>query len=262
MTGLLPKEHTILERPFMEFQPFGVDERGEQILDSSGVVARANLEYLEACLTQKMGAENAVRIAQTLCDLLNERIRDSVYHVTPELVRNEWRSYSYEFVAYLREFCKELSGNPRFHFDMAADRIIPPVIQILGRPFTLRQIFQMYPHFGQKYAKGVVEFGVGEVTDRSALLRQRFTDRGLRQFGPYLKACALNVCDQVKGGMCAVPEKIHGLPRATVNDRSCIVNGDEWCEWEFTWVEQPQPGILSLIRKWLVAPGSRQNRQG
>ncbi len=262
MTNLLSKDHTILERAFMEFQPFGVDERGEKILDSSGVVVRANLEYLEECILRTEGAEAAARIAVTLCDLLNERIRDSVYHVTPELLRNDWHSYSYEFVAYLREFCKQLSGNSRFHLEMAANRIIPPVIQILGRPFSLQQIFQMYPHFGQKYARGVVEFGVGKVTDHSAVLRQRFTDRGLRQFGPYLKACAQNVCDQVKGGMCALPEKIHGLPRATVTDRLCIVRGEDWCEWEFCWDHQPSSRLVGRIRGWFTASGKQQVGQG
>lgn len=252
---MLSKDHTILERRFMEFPPFGVDERGEKILDSSGVVVRANVQYLEEYIARKKGAGAGAGIAQTLCDLLNERIRDSVYHVSPELLRNEWNSYSYEFVAYLRELCKQLSGEPRFHQEMAANCIIPPVIQVLGRPFSLRQIFQMYPHFGQKYAKGVVEFGVGEVTDRSAVLRQRFTERGLRQFGPYVKACALNVCDQVKGGMCALPEKIHGLPRATVTDRLCIVQGDEWCEWEFSWERQPPVRWLGRVQKWFAPSG-------
>ena len=250
MTELLSKDHTILERPFMEFRPFGTDERGEKIRDSSGVVIRSNVEYLEMCISQKEGAAAAAEAIQTLCERLNARIRDPVYHVTPQLLRNEWRSYSYEFSAYLRELCKQLSGDPHFHFNMAREVIISPVIQVLGRPFSLQQIYRMYPHFSEKYAKGVCEFGVGEVTDRSAVLKIRFTERGRRQLGPYLKACAANVCDQCKGGMSAVPAKVHGLPVATVKDRSCMVNGDEWCEWEFTWSPSRRRGLLELIRGW------------
>jgi hypothetical protein len=249
MTDLLSKDHTILERPFMEFRTFGVDERGEKIRDSSGVVIRSNVEYLEMCIRRKEGAEAATKAVQTLCELLNARIRDSVYHVTPQLLRNEWRSYSYEFTAYLREFCKQLSGDPRFHFNMARDIIISPAMQVLGRPFSIPQIYRMYPYFSEKYAKGVCEFGVGEVTEHSAILRLRFTERARRQLGPYLKACAINVCDQSKGGLLSVPAKVHGLPVASVTDRSCMVNGDEWCEWEFTWSSGDRDGVFKGIRQ-------------
>ena len=262
MTDLLSKDHTILERPFMEFRPFGMDERGEKILDCSGVVVRNNVEYLEACIGRTHVVEAAARAVQQLCDLLNERIWDQAYHVTPKFLRNEWHSYSYEFANYLREFCKVLSGNPQFHFMMGADRIVSPMIQVLGRPFSLRQIFSMYPHFAQKFVRGVCEFEASEVTDHSAVLRQRFTEHALRQLGPYVKACAQNVCDQVKGGMCSVPEKVHGLPRATVRDRLCIAHGDGWCEWEFSWTQEPRTGLFSLIRKWLVMPRSRNGGQG
>jgi hypothetical protein len=262
MTELLSKDHTILERPFMEFRPFGADERGEKIRDSSGVVIRSNVEYLEICISRKEGAAAAAKAVQMLCELLNARIRDSIYHVTPQLLRSEWRSYSYEFSAYLREFCKQLSGDPKFHFHMGQEKIVSPVIQVLGRPFSLPQIYRMYPHFTEKFARGVVEAGVGEVTDRSAVLRLRFTQRGLRQFGPYLRACAANVCDQSKGGLCVVPEKVHGLPRATWRDRSCIANGDEWCEWEFTWLPDVHVSGVQAFQQWVAKALDRLRRGG
>lgn len=262
MTESLSKEHTILERPFMEFRPFGVDERGKKILDCSGVVVQSNVDYLEEYVKRTKGVEAAARAVQQLCKLLNERIRDRAYHVTPEFLKNEWHSYSYEFVCYLREFCNLLSEDSRFHYKMSADRIVSPMIQVLGRPFSLRQIFGMYPHFAQKFAKGVWEFEVGTVTDHSAILRQRFTEHALRQLGPYLKGCARNVCDQVKGGMCSVPEKVHGLPRASVVDRLCLANGDGWCEWEFTWAEQPRTGLFGLVRNLISSPRGRNGGQG
>ena len=46
MTELLSKDHSILERPFMEFLPFGVDAQGEKICDISGVIVLSNIEYL------------------------------------------------------------------------------------------------------------------------------------------------------------------------------------------------------------------------
>ena len=257
MTDLLSKDHTILERPYMEFPPFGMDENGEKIRDVSGVVIHNNVEYLEECIKGTKGAAASGRVKQELCRLLNERIKDQAHHVTPEFLKNEWHSYSYEFVCYLREFCNQLSGDPRFHYKMSADRIVSPMIQVLGRPFSLQQIFSMYPHFAQKFATGVWVFEVGEVTDHSAILRQRFTEHALRQLGPYMKSCARNVCEQVKGGMCSVPEKVHGLPRASVSDRLCLANGDRWCEWEFTWAEESPTGLWGYTRKWF---GSSRNR--
>lgn len=32
-----------------------------------------------------------------------------------------------------------------------------------------------------------------------------------------------------------VPARVHHLPPATVVDRSCIAQGDDWCEWEVIW---------------------------
>jgi len=46
MIELLSKDHAILERPFMEFRPFGMDERGEKIRDVSGESVRAICRWL------------------------------------------------------------------------------------------------------------------------------------------------------------------------------------------------------------------------
>lgn len=240
MTVQLSEDHTILERPYMEFRPFGLDEEGKKICDISGIVVRSNVEYLEDCVARQSGPEGGQQAVEELCRRLNERVRDPVYHVTPTFLRNVWHSYSYEYVSYVREFAKMLSGDPNFQFNLGKHKNVPLLIQILGRPFPLPQLFSMWPQFAEKYAKGSIECGVGVITDRSAVLRIKFTDRSYQQFGPYRKACARLVCDVCKGGICAVPELVHRLPPATVKDRSCIVHGDEWCEWEFTWTpDQP-----------------------
>ena len=46
MPQRLPSTHRILERPLMEFRPFGRDPKGQTIQDVSGITVRANLEYL------------------------------------------------------------------------------------------------------------------------------------------------------------------------------------------------------------------------
>jgi hypothetical protein len=258
MTELLSKDHTILERPFMEFRPFGMDEQGAKIRDVSGVVVGANVNYLEDCVARIAGLESAARTVQKLCRLLNERLRDTVYHVTTDFLRNEWHSYSYEFVCYLREFCEQLSEDSLFQFNVGYHKHISPLIQTLGlgRPFSLPQIYRMYPYFIQKYTKGAIDAEVVTVSAQSAVLRIKFTERSLRQFGPYRKRCAHTVCQSSKGGISSIPERVHGLPPAAVKDRTCIAEGDEWCEWEVTWTLQPSRRMFKPLRE-LFSEGAK-----
>jgi len=241
---LLPVTRTILERPQMIFPPYGNDEQGKKIEDISGVIVRANVDYLEESVSRVKGAPAGAQTVDKLCRLLNERIPDPAYHVTPQFLRNVWNSYSYEFVCYLREFCGELSGDHDFHFHVGQGRHLSPMIQILGRPFPMSQIYKLWPHFAQKFAKGSVVCEVGPVTDRSAILRLKFTEGTYRQFGSYRRACAIMTCGASKGGLMMVPQRVHYLPPATVRDRLCIAKGDEWCEWEVTWSPRPSTPVM------------------
>ena len=245
---LLSKEHSILERPFMLFRPFGVAPNGEKIRDVSGMTIKANVEYLEEVVSEKNGDAAGRHAVDRLCDSLNARIGDPTYHVTPEFLHNIWHSYSYEFTCYLGEFCILISGDPNFQFEMGKHKFISPVIQTLGRPFSVAQIFKMFPHFGEKFTKGSIHHSVSFVTNGSAVLRMKFTDHVYEQFGPYRKRCAYIVCQTAKAGILAVPQKVHQLGFASVRDLQCIADGDESCEWEFHWPAQP----LSETRGWAV----------
>ncbi len=238
MTELLSKEHRILEKGFMDNRPFGTTAAGEKIRDVSGVTVKANVEYLEEVVTRNRGTAAGAQVAGELARLLNERIRDSAYHVSAAFLKNPWNSYSYEFVMFLAEFGSDLSGDPHFQFNVGKEKFVNPIIQTLGGPFSVRQIYKMFPHFGQKFAKGSVEFGVGTVTNRTAVLRMKYTDRVYEQFGPYRRRCAEMICDSSKAGLASVPERIHGLKFATIKDLSCIADGAEYCEWEFSWTPQ------------------------
>ena len=253
MTDLLSKDHSILERPFMEFRPFGLNDRGEKIGDISGVVVQSNVEYMCDYLTRTAGTEAAAQAVEELCRLLNARLPDRSYHVTPEFLGNIWNSYSYEFVCYLREFCEQLSGDPDFHINVGTQRKVPPLIQILCRPFSTPQLYKMWPHIGRKYVRDVLEFEVGRVTRRSAVLRMTFTDRALAQFGPYRNRCVDVICLSCKTSIARVQTQLHGTPPATVRDLSCTANGDPYCEWEFTWTPQVRSSIP--LAMWLLVAG-------
>lgn len=231
---LLPIGQTILDRPFMEFRPFGLDEQGHTIRDLSGMSIRAVILDLEKTLTRTRGEGAGREAVQELCALLNRRIKDSVYHVTPEFLKNPWNSYSYEFAAYLYEFCEQLTGDPQFIFAGGVEKM-SPIIQVLARPFSLEQIYGMFPYFGNKFASGSVECRVVEVTAGSATLAMRFSDRTLLQFGPFRRRCAYLVCQSAQGIFAAVPTRVHGLPPATLTNLSCVSNDDEWCRWLIRW---------------------------
>jgi len=254
MTELLSKDHHILEKGMMEFRPFGTDTNGEKIQDASGVTVRANVELMEEYVSRKYGQEAGARAVTELVRLLNERIRDPAYHVTPEFLENEWNSYSYEFVMFLGEFCKKLSEDPNFQFNVGREKLISPIIQTLARPFSVSQTFKAFPYFGEKYAKGSLHFDVLSVTDRSAVIRMRLSDKLHRQFGPYRKSCAEMICGSAKAGMAAIPEKIHAMRApATIKDRLCIAEGDECCEWEFTWNPEHSPRFFWPVLVMLLA---------
>lgn len=245
---LLSKEHSILERPLMQFRPFGVTPDGQKIRDVSGITIKANVEYLEEVVGTKDGEASGRQAVERLCDSLNARISDPSYHVTPEFLQNIWHSYSYEFTVYLGEFCILISGSPNFQFEMGKHKFISPVIQTLGRPFSVAQIFELFPRFGEKFAKDSLRFNVRNVTNGSAVLGMTLTDHVAQQFGPYRNRCAYVICQASKAGLLAVPQQVHQLGFATVRDLQCMADGDESCEWEFQWPAQPP----SETRGWAV----------
>jgi signal transduction histidine kinase/class 3 adenylate cyclase len=249
---LLPKDHTILERPFMEFQPFGVDAAGRQVRDLGGAVVKANVEHLQERVAAQGGEKAGADAITELCRLLNERIRDPAYHVTPEFLKNEWNSYSYEFACYLREFAKQLAGDPLFVLHAGMARHIPPIVQVLCRPFSMQQIYQMVPHLGARFARGITT-EVVSVTDSSAVIRMNYTGHVYRQFGVYRRACASHGCQSVKGALIMLPQRVHQLPVAKARDLKCVVNGDEYCEWELSWVRQS--GRFFALPAWEIVVG-------
>lgn len=254
MTELLSKDHTILERPVMLYRPYGRDERGETICDITGMIVGATVSYLEECVARREGPQAAASAMEELCRQLNGRIADTTYHVTPDFLRQNWNGYSYEFVCYVRELCNRLSGDPAFIFNAARMKKVSTRYRILGRPFSVAQIYQMYPHFTQECAsKDAVELQADEVAGRSAILRLRFTERALRQFGPYRRRCAELTCTSAKGGLASIPEKIHNLPPASVRDLTCMADGDQWCKWEITWKEPGGIGLFRALRRLFPA---------
>src|SRR2546426_8268479 len=244
MNTFLSKEHPITEKGMMEFQPFGKERDGTAIRDISGVVIRALVEYLEESESQRHGQEAGRRAVEELVRRLNERIPERAFYVTEGFIKNTWNSYSNEFGVFLTQFCWDISGDSQFQFNMAREKAISPVIQVLGRPLSVPQIYKMSAYFAQRFAKDSFYTEAVEISEGAAIIQMRLSDRALRQFGPYLRSCAEMYCIAHKGYFAGVPEKFHNMSPATVEDRRCIAEGDDYCEWVVTWSENERGGPL------------------
>jgi signal transduction histidine kinase len=249
MTTLLSKEHPITEKGMMEFQPFGEESDGTRIQDLGGVAIRACVEYLEDYVSRSHGPDAGKRAVDELIQRLNERIPDQSFHVTSTILRNPWNSYSNEFSAFVSQFCSEISGDPQFQFNFAREKAISPIIQTLGRPFSVAMIYKMSAYFSQRYSKDSFYTEAVSISEGSAILRMVLKERAFRHFGPYLKACARLWCEGHRGYFVGLPERFHNLPPAIVKERSCIAEGDECCEWEVTWSVRQRRRVRSVLER-------------
>ena len=57
MEESLSKSHRILEKGPMQFRPFGVEENGDVIRDTTGVKVRAFIDYLEESVGRSRGPD-------------------------------------------------------------------------------------------------------------------------------------------------------------------------------------------------------------
>ena len=259
MGTLLTRDHPITEKGMLEFQPFGKEPDGNIIRDLSGVVIGSNVEHLQDLVSKKHGAQAGLQAVEELVRLLNERIPNQAYHVTTKFLRNPWNSYSNEFSAFVAQFCLDLSGDPDFHFSMAHDKAITPIILALGKPFSIPQIYKMSTYFAQRYSRNSFQVEPIRISNRWALMRLSFTDHTYRHFDPYRLACVRIWCNAVRGYFHAVPAKFHNSSPATVVERGCIAEGDEFCEWEVTWEMKHSRRRLWPGLGWLT--NYRESRQ-
>ena len=127
------------------------------------------------------------------------------------------------------------------------------IMQVLARPFSLAQIYSMFPYFGNKFASGSIEFRV----DRSdADLR----DPGHEVFrlGLFVSLARtgddahISMCQAAQGIMAAVPVRVHRLPPATLTELSCIANDEEWCQWDIQWPVKGQSAWRQRFRQMVA----------
>jgi len=251
MQKLLSKSHRILEKGLMEFHPFGRDPNGAMIRDVSGLTISANVQFMVELISQHEGPLVGSQSVHKLAQLLNERIPDPAFHISPEFLQNPWNSYSYEFAMFVSEFCVDLTKDPHFQTNLGRETFFSPIITTLVRPFSLKQIYKLFPYFVEKFTKGSLVPEVMSLSDNSATIRLSLSPHTKQQFGAYQLGCADRICQTTKATLAETPAKMFGLPPAFITDHSCMGDGADYCEWELSW-PSPEPDIatnplLSLI---------------
>jgi signal transduction histidine kinase/class 3 adenylate cyclase len=252
MTEFLPIEHTILERPYMLFRPFGKEDTGEPINDMTGVSIRENVKYLEEFVSRERGAEAGTLVTGELVKRLNERIPEPAYHVTPEFLASGSTGYSNEFVAYLVEFCIDLSKDPDFQKHLG-ERVVPDLLIRIMRFFSIRQIYNSADKWVGFYNKSSYLLEKIQISTHSVTIRLSLTPRTDEQFGEYRNACGRIWCNAIKYGIASVPKRVYDLAPAKIDDLCCIAKGEEFCEWRFTWEEPRRTwNPAKALARWVL----------
>jgi signal transduction histidine kinase len=242
MQNLLSKSHRILEKGLMEFHPFGHDSNGKMIRDVSGLTISANVQFMVELISQNESPYVGTQSVHTLTQLLNERIPDPSFHISPEFLQNPWNSYSYEFAMFLSEFCVDLTKDTNFHANLGKGTFFSPIIHTLVKPFSLKQIYRLFPYFVEKFTKGSLVPEVISLSGNSAIIRLSLSSQTQKQFGAYQLGCADRICQTTKATLAETPAKMFGLPPALINDHSCMGDGAKFCEWELSW-QSPEPDL-------------------
>jgi PAS domain S-box-containing protein len=230
----------------MEGRPFGLDEQGKSVNRTKGSIIRITVEYTLVCVAERAtqtGADPDKAQAAALGELvtrLNAAIPDRNFHVTADYLMDEGHSYSAEFDAFLSEICRELSGDPHFHFNRGARTTPPAPVVLFAKPFPLSQVYRMLPRLASKMADS--DLRTVAVTDTSATVRW-YTDKDRARLPRSLhRTFTWLACQHSQGSLAAIPRVHSGLPDATVRELRCQLWGDPYCEWEFTWTGRGRRG--------------------
>jgi signal transduction histidine kinase/CheY-like chemotaxis protein len=233
----------------MHGRPFGRDERGEPIAHGSGRIVVGAIRYMQSLVADRIeraapeasDPDEVARLVERargealdrLVAMLNAAIEDERYHVTPAYLLSESNNYSYEFRLFAAEYCRLLAGEPDFFVNQGR-RSIPNAIVQLSRPIGIRQTYAILPRFTAKYVQ--TDLRVVRTDDTSAIVRW-YAGSQLRLVPPELHRRYIDyACQAYRGTFASIPLVGFGQPAARIEQRACQLDGDDYCEWEFTWI--------------------------
>jgi PAS domain S-box-containing protein len=240
-------------------RPFGADEDGRPLSHTKGHIIRGAIEYMLECVTQRAAASlpagapdaeceacveqaRAEALAQ-LVSRINAVIPDPLYHVSASYLLNDGHSYSIEFDVFLCEICRQMSGDPRYHYNRGG-KTIPPSMAYLGRPFSLSQVYNLLPRLASKFSE--VDLRTVRARPGSAVVQWHGKEEREQLSEHLWPIRVLSACQHTQGALIQIPRIVAGLPVAGVREMRCMLEGDPYCEWEFTWQEPQHRGLYRL----------------
>ena len=238
----------------LKFIPFGMGEDGRLIRHSRGTLALASINQMLDCVGRRAAQEipadlspqeRAGQVSQAqdaaiseLVERLNAAAPHARQRIDRQFLSNDSQYYSHEFNFYLAEFARDICGDPNFFFHRGL-RGVPSALRHLVRPLSLSQVYNLVPRFIAKFSD--TDIRVVRVLSNSAVLQwhpQRQLKKLPAEIHQRFKRFA---CESYQGLYSSLPKFHSAMPIAVVKSVRCAMDGDEYCEWEFTWQMPPQP---------------------
>jgi PAS domain S-box-containing protein len=241
----------------MEGRPFGADKQGRPIRQANGASILGVIAQMQDWAGQQAeqrlpagagAAERQAAIAQArqaaldqLVERLNAAIPDRTSHVTREYLLNPDHSYSHEFNLYANEFGREICGDRDFYYHRGL-RSIPASLIPIARPLSLAQVYRLLPGLVAKVTQTDVRT---VLTSADSAVLQWHPGRQFEEIpGAIHRHFMRMACRAYQGAYAAIPRVHSNLPPARVRELHCLLHGDPYCEWEFTWeVVKPRAGV-------------------
>lgn len=234
---------------YMKRIPFGLDENGKHITDIRGNVIKPVVMYMLECVEKRnVGrVESAHAKAQAqLIARLNTCIPNPTHHVTFDYLLKEGNLYSYEFNAFVHYICNELAEEPHYFFNIGL-RVFPESMRFLFQAVSLQQVYATMTRIGSKFS--AEQFKTLESTDNSIVIQRRTptTPQQLGETAWFIHAAS--GCHTLRGALSTFPAIHSGQPNAEIEERKCLLRGDDCCEWKFIWQAQKRRGLFGWLTK-------------
>lgn len=200
-------------------------------------------------MAEKKALEAADTALAELVERLNGYQPDSNDHVTAEQLRGAGGSYSLEAYALAMALAAEIAGSPRFHYTSGTDLL--RVAGALLPPLSVKAAFKSVRRWRDRLLPHNVQ--VVEADANQAVVRWQPSGRERQMMGQYFQHYIYMTCQAYQGAFAAAPTAVHGLAPASVHERACVLDGDDYCEWEFSWPDAPPSGLLPAGGAALVA---------
>jgi PAS domain S-box-containing protein len=239
----------------MEGRPFGAGRQGRPIRQANGASILGVIAQMQDWAGQQAeqrvpdgagAVERQAAIAQAreaaldqLVERLNAAIPDRSTHVTRVYLLNPDHYYSHEFNLYANEFAREICGDPDFYYHRGL-RSIPASLVPIARPLSLTQVYRLLPGLVAKVTQTDVRTVLASAD--SAVL-QWHPGRQFEEIPAAIHRHFMRMaCRAYQGAYAAIPRVHSNLPLARVRELHCLLHGDPYCEWEFTW-EAAKPRV-------------------